>query len=68
MSAGKLSRYTGLVFVLAAIFGGVGAADLGAEHGTGGSRNVVNSGFESAVALSGTSDAFAIRSIDYDWQ
>jgi hypothetical protein len=68
MFAGKLSRYTGLVFVLAAIFGGVGAADLGAEHGTGGSRILVSTGFESAVALSGMSDTYSIRSADFDWQ
>ena len=35
MSARKLSRFAGLVFVLAAIFGGVGAAT--AEHQAGGS-------------------------------
>jgi hypothetical protein len=34
MSARKLSRLAGLVFVLAAILGGVGAAS--AEHETGG--------------------------------
>jgi len=34
MSARKLSRLAGLVFVLAAILGGVGAA--GAAHETGG--------------------------------
>ena len=36
MSARKLSRFAGLVFVLAAIFGGVGAASAVAEHGAGG--------------------------------
>ena len=34
MSARKLSRFAGLVFVLAAVLGGVGAATV--EHGTGG--------------------------------
>lgn len=34
MSAGKLSRSTGLVFVLAAFLGGAGLA--GVEHETGG--------------------------------
>jgi hypothetical protein len=34
MSARKLSRLAGLVFVLAAIFGGVGAASAVAEHGS----------------------------------
>ena len=36
MSARKLSRFAGLVFVLAAIFGGVGAASAVTEHETGG--------------------------------
>jgi hypothetical protein len=35
MSARKLGRFAGLVFVLAAIFGGIGAAT--AENGAGGS-------------------------------
>jgi len=35
MSARKLSRFAGLVFVLAAILGGVGAAGAVAEHETG---------------------------------
>jgi hypothetical protein len=37
MSARKLSRVAGLVFVLAAILGGVGAASKVAQHETGGS-------------------------------
>jgi len=36
MSARRLSRFAGLVFVLAAILGGVGAAGAVAEHETGG--------------------------------
>ncbi|MDT5031551.1 MAG: hypothetical protein QOC94_1722 [Actinoplanes sp.] len=36
MSARKLSRLAGLVFVLAALFGGVGAAAAVAEHEAGG--------------------------------
>jgi len=36
MSARKLSRLAGLVFVLAAILGGVGAAGAVTEHETGG--------------------------------
>jgi hypothetical protein len=32
MSARKLGRFASLVFVLAAIFGGVGAADLAVKH------------------------------------
>ena len=39
MSARKLSRFAGLVFVLAAFLGGVGAAAEGAKHGTGGSND-----------------------------
>ena len=37
MSARKLGRFAGLVFVLAALIGGTGAASASAEHGTGGS-------------------------------
>ena len=33
MSARKLGRFAGLVFVLAAIFGGIGAASAGNEAG-----------------------------------
>ncbi len=34
MSARKLSRLAGLVFVLTAVFGGVGAASASIEHET----------------------------------
>jgi hypothetical protein len=37
MSARKLGRLAGLVFVLATLFGGVGVASQVAEHETGGS-------------------------------
>lgn len=37
MSARKLSRLAGLVFVLAALFGGVGATTIVAQHEAGGS-------------------------------
>jgi hypothetical protein len=40
MSARKLGRVAGLVFVLAAIFGGIGAAAAGPE--TGGSAAVTS--------------------------
>jgi hypothetical protein len=40
MSARKLGRFAGLVFVLAALIGGIGAATASAEHGTGGSSTV----------------------------
>jgi hypothetical protein len=42
MSARKLSRLAGLVFVLAALIGGTGAATASAEHGTGGSSTVAS--------------------------
>ena len=32
MSARKLSRFAGLVFVLAALFGGIGVAGAASEH------------------------------------
>lgn len=35
MSARKLGRLAGLVFVLAAVFGGIGAASHGVTHETG---------------------------------
>lgn len=38
MSAGKLSRLAGLVFVLAAVFGGAGAASASNGHETTESR------------------------------
>jgi hypothetical protein len=37
MSARKLGRLAGLVFVLAAVFGGIGAASHVAKHEAGGS-------------------------------
>lgn len=37
MSARKLGRFAGLVFVLAALIGGTGAATASAGHETGGS-------------------------------
>jgi hypothetical protein len=40
MSAGKLSRIAGSVFVLAAVLGGIGASTAGVGHGTGGSDAV----------------------------
>jgi len=39
MSARKLSRFAGLVFVLAAILGGVGAASGVAGHDAGGATD-----------------------------
>ena len=40
MSARKLSRIAGLVFVVAAVFGGVGAANAAVVHEAGGSGSV----------------------------
>jgi hypothetical protein len=42
MSARKLGRFAGLVFVLAALIGGTSAATASAEHGTGGSSTVAS--------------------------
>jgi hypothetical protein len=41
MSARKLGRLAGLVFVLAAVFGGIGAATA-AQHDAGGSTAVTS--------------------------
>jgi hypothetical protein len=41
MSARKLGRLAGLVFVLAAVFGGIGAASA-AQHEAGGSSAVTS--------------------------
>ena len=41
MSARKLSRLAGLVFVLAAVFGGVGAASGSVERDAGGTDATV---------------------------
>jgi len=41
MSARKLGRLAGLVFVLAAVFGGIGAATA-AQHDAGGSTTVTS--------------------------
>ena len=49
MSARKLSRLAGLVFVLAAILGGVGAASAVAEHEAGGS-DIASATFHSTAA------------------
>jgi|tagenome__1003787_1003787.scaffolds.fasta_scaffold20940156_5 hypothetical protein len=41
MSARKLGRLAGLVFVLAAVFGGVGVATHDAQHESGGAASAV---------------------------
>jgi hypothetical protein len=67
MVATRLSRFTGLVFVLAAIFSGMGAYDAGAEHGTGGSSTVADRGIlgsASFINVQGESPA----AFDFDWQ
>jgi hypothetical protein len=55
MSARKLSRLAGLVFVLTAVFGGVSAASASAEQETGGSSATV------------TVEAGALRMGDVIW-
>jgi hypothetical protein len=55
MSARKLSRLAGLVFVLAAAFGGVGAASVSAERDAGGAQ-------AAAVQAAGT-----VNRIDVIW-
>ena len=74
MSAGKLSRSIGLVFVLAAVFGGVGASVTGAEHGTGGSGTIASGEVTAVDSLSVKteaskvrSEALIIRSFDFGW-
>ena len=49
MSARKLGRLAGLVFVLAAVFGGIGAATAGNEAGGAAATSAISpSEFESA--------------------
>ena len=58
MSARKLGRLAGLVFVLAAIFaGGVGAADLSAKH----------AGAPAAVSPATVNSAAQVRSLEIIW-
>jgi hypothetical protein len=66
MSAGKLSRLAGLVFVLAAFLGGGGAYVPGAEHGTGGYTINDESGNTSGVAPS-SSPTSTVTTFDVDW-
>jgi hypothetical protein len=63
MSAGKLSRLAGLVFVLAAFLGGGGAYVPGAEHGTGG--YIVNDEPITTDGLAPSSST--IGTFDFDW-
>jgi hypothetical protein len=64
MSAGKLSRLAGLVFVLAAFLGGGGAYVPGAEHGTGGYTVNDEPGITSGNAPSSSP---SITTFDVDW-
>jgi hypothetical protein len=64
MSARKLSRLAGLVFVLIAFIGGGSAYAHGAEHGTGDSNVVQNAEVGSEF---GSSSAAAIRTFGVDW-
>ena len=41
MSARKLGRLAGLVFVLAAVFGGIGAASHAGQHEAGGATSSI---------------------------
>ncbi len=56
MSARKLSRLAGLVFVLAAVFSGAGAASAASEHATRGSSDV-----------SATAATFRFQQLDITW-
>lgn len=55
MSARKLSRLAGLVFVLAAVFGGAGAASAASEHETRGSSDIT------------ATTAYQLRAFDITW-
>lgn len=55
MSARKLSRFAGLVFVLAAACGGAGAASAAAEHETRGSIDIT------------ATTAYQLRALDITW-
>jgi hypothetical protein len=65
MSARKLSRLAGLVFVLAAVFGGGSAYASGAEHGTGGSTIVTDGTGAKSGSIS--SPPGGIRTFELDW-
>lgn len=65
MSAGKLSRVAGSVFVLAAIVGGIGASTPGAGHGTGGSGIVTE---VKAGEAAGPTEAPATTLSDVIWE
>jgi hypothetical protein len=65
MSARKLSRLAGLVFVLAAVFGGGSAYASGAEHGTGGST-IVTEGKGATSGLTSSSPG-GVRTFELDW-
>jgi hypothetical protein len=68
MSARKLSRFAGLVFVLAAFIGGGGAYAYGAEHGTGGSSTATNGGSHASLVQADSRDrARSFRTFDFDW-
>lgn len=66
MSAGKLSRFTGLVFVLAAFIGGAGADHLGAEHETGGST-IWTDGGAADTAAGALAEGITYLPAEFDW-
>jgi hypothetical protein len=67
MSAEKLSRLAGLVFVLAAVVGGAGATAFGAEQGAGGSGVVVTDAGTAAV-LTPSSTGTISRTFEIGWE
>jgi hypothetical protein len=64
MSKRKLSRFIGLVFVLAASIGGTSAYAFGAEHGTGGSYSVVDTPTATPTTSAPVVDA---ETYELDW-
>jgi hypothetical protein len=61
MSARKLSRLAGLVFVLTALLGGGGAYSVGVQHGTG--------GYSIGVDDTASSESFGVSPATLaDWQ
>jgi hypothetical protein len=65
MSAGTLSRLAGLVFVLAAVAGGVGASELGVQHVAGGSAVVADAGTTTTTAQQSDAPLFITFGIDW---
>jgi hypothetical protein len=64
MSAEKLSRLAGFVFVLAAVVGGAGAPAFGAEQGAVGSSVAADAG---TAALAPSSSSPVARAFEIVW-